>query len=307
MAFLEGQVKNARPGDKVLLYARSGIWWIQPFASQPITEIQPDFTWRNSTHLGTDYAAILVEAGYQPTAKLAALPSPGHGVLAVTTAPGQAAAPIVSKTIRFSGYDWAVRSADSDRGGQTNPYDPANAWTDKQGYLHLRMREHDGVWSCAEVSLTRSLGNGSYIFVVQDSAHLGPSAVLALYTNDDLRTDDVRSELDVELSRWGKPEGKNAQYVVQPFYVPDNIYRFAAPPGKLTYMFRWEPGSAVFRTIRGSTTTPAGTAISEHTFTSEIPTPANEKAHIVLYEYHHSKSSLQRPTEVVIEKFEYLP
>ncbi|KAA6465184.1 hypothetical protein DYQ86_04345 [Acidobacteria bacterium AB60] len=307
MAYIEGQVRNAKPDEKVLLYARSGIWWIQPFANQPFTQIQPDSAWRNSTHLGTEYAAILVDSNFQPSAKLAALPSLGNGILALTTAVGQAAAPFVSKTIRFSGYDWKVRSADSDRGGQTDPYDPANAWTDEKGYLHLRMGEHDGLWSCAEVSLTRSLGNGSYIFVVRDSSHLGPSAVLGLYTNDDLRTDDVRSELDVELSRWGNLTGKNAQFVVQPFYVPDNIYRFEAPAGVLTYAFRWEPGRVEFKTLRGATTNLAGPAISQHVFTSGIPTPASEKAHIVLYEYHHSKSASRQPTEVVIEKFAYLP
>jgi hypothetical protein len=305
--FIEGRATNFGPGQRIVLYARSGIWWIQPFANQPFTQIQPDSTWKNSTHLGTEYAAILVDASYQPPSKVATLPVEGGGVLAIATAKGEPTASIVSKTIHFSGYDWTVRAADSDRGGQPNSYDPANAWTDARGYLHLRMEERDGVWSCAEVSLNRSLGYGSYIFVVQDSGHLSPSAVLGLYTFDDLRTDNIRSELDVELSRWGNPDGKNAQFVVQPFYVPENIARFTAPSGVLAHMFRWEPGRASFKTSRGSAIGPATVPISEHVFTAGIPTPANEKVHINLYDYHHSKSSLQQPAEVVIEKFEYLP
>lgn len=307
MDFIEGRVANFKAGQRIVLYARSGIWWIQPFANQPVTQIQPDSTWKNSTHLGTDYAALLVDAGYQPPSKMAVLPAVGGGVIAIATAKGKPGAPIVSKTIHFSGYDWTVRAADSDRGGQPNPYDPANAWTDDKGYLHLRMEERNGVWSCAEVSLTRSLGYGSYTFVVQDSGHLGPSAVLGLYTADDFRTDNVRSELDVELSRWGNPEAKNAQFVVQPFYIPENISRFMAPPGVLTHSFRWDPGRASFKTVRGSGIAPGAVPVSEHVFTSGIPTPADEKVHIDLYDYHHSKTSLQQPAEVVIEKFEYLP
>ncbi len=111
------------------------------------------------------------------TTKVTTLPAQGNGVVAIATSKGMPAAPIVSKVIHFSGYDWSVRNAASDRGGQPNSYDPLNVWTDKNGYLHLRMEEHDGLRTCAEVSLTRSLGYGSYIFVVQDTGHFGPSAV----------------------------------------------------------------------------------------------------------------------------------
>ena len=37
------------------------------------------------------------------------------------------------------------------------------------------------------------------------------------------------------MSRWGLAASKNAQYVVQPFYVPENISRFMAPAGR-----RWQ-------------------------------------------------------------------
>jgi hypothetical protein len=305
--FIEGRVDGAKPGQQIVLYAHSGIWWIQPFANQPFTKIQPDSTWRNSTHLGTDYAAILVEPGFHPATKVTSLPVEGNGVVAIATAAGKPVAPIVSKVIHFSGYDWRVRNAASDRGGQANSYDPSNVWIDKNGYLHLRMEEHDGVWTCAEVSLTRSLGYGSYIFVVQDIDHLGPSSALGLYTNDDFRADDIRNELDIELGRWGIADSKNAQYVVQPFYIPENVSRFMAPAGVLTHMLRWESGRASFKTVRGSVTGPGATTVSEHIFTSGVPTPAKETAHMGLYSYRHSQNPSKQPVEVVIEKFEFLP
>lgn len=307
MGYIEGRVTGSMPGQQIVLYAHSGIWWIQPFANHPFTNIQPDSTWRNSTHLGTDYAALLVAPGYRPTSKVATLPAAGDGVLAVVTAKGKPAAPIVSKVIHFSGYDWNVRTASNDRGGEPNAYAPDNAWVDAKGYLHLRMQQRNGEWTCAEVSMTRSLGYGSYIFVVQDTGHLSPSGVLGLYTIDDLRTDDVRAELDIELSRWGNPASKNAQFVVQPFYVPENVARFMAPPGVLTHMFRWESGRASFKTVRGSGLSSGAPTVSEHVFTSGIPIPANESAHIDLYDFRHARNSSQQPVEVVIEKFEFLP
>ena len=304
--FIEGRASGVKPGQQIVLYAHSDIWWIQPFANQPFTKIQPDSTWRNATHLGTDYAAILVEPGFHPATKVATLPAQGNGVVAIATSKGMPAAPIVSKVIHFSGYDWNVRNAASDRGGQPNSYDPSNAWTDKNGYLHLRMQENDGLWTCAEVSLTRSLGYGSYAFVVQDTGHFGPSAALGLYTNDDFRTDDIPGELDIELSRWGIADNKNAQYVVQPFYVPENVSRFTAPTGVLTHMLRWESGRASFRTVRGSGISPGAATISEHMFSSGVPTPAKETVHMGLYSYRPTETSSQ-PVEVVIEKFEFLP
>jgi hypothetical protein len=305
--YIEGKVTSAAPGQQIVLYARSDVWWIQPFANQTFTKVQPDSTWKNETHLGTEYAALLVEPGYRPALKIATLPKAGNGVVALSVAEGKATAPIVAKTIHFSGYDWVVRAAGSDRGGQPNDYDPANAWTDDKGYLHLRMLERNGQWSCAEVWLMHSLGFGTYRFVVQDSAHLPSSAVLGMFTFDDTGADAVHNELDIEISRWGNAKGKNAQYVVQPYYVPENVTRFEAPAGVLSHMFRWEPGNVTFRTFRGSETGRGTRAVNEHVFTSGVPASAGETIHIDLYDYHHSSTSAQPPTEVVIEKFEFLP
>jgi hypothetical protein len=130
---------------------------------------------------------------------------------------------------------------------------------------------------------------------------------LGLFTWDEVRSGDFRSELDIELSRWGNATGKNAQYIVQPFYVPANVSRFTVPAGVMTHMFRWEPGSASFKSMRGAEAAPGAKAIGEHVFSSGIPTPASEAVHMDLYDFRHSKNSSQQPGEVVIEKFEYLP
>lgn len=305
--YIEGSVTNARPGQHIVLYAHSGLWWVQPFADRTTTNILPDGSWKNSTHLGTEYAALLVDADYIPPARTPALPAVGNGVAAVATASGRAAGAVASKTIHFSGYDWTVRAVGSDRGGESNAYDISNAWIDEKGFLHLRTSQQNGRWTCAEVSLMRSLGYGTYKFVVHDSAHLPPSAVVTLLTFDDQGTQDFASEIDIELSRWGDPKRKNAQYVIQPYYVPENVFRFESQAGTVTHSFHWEPGRVTFQSgtlsAQGSIVQPVAT----HVFSSGIPVPSRETVRINLYDFRHSQHPSQPPAEVVIEKFEYLP
>jgi PAS domain S-box-containing protein len=89
VVIIEGRVFGARPGQQIVLFARSGAWWVQPLAEQPYTKIQPDSTWRNSTHPGTQYAALLVDPGYHPPAITIVLPSAGGGVAAVAAVEGE--------------------------------------------------------------------------------------------------------------------------------------------------------------------------------------------------------------------------
>jgi hypothetical protein len=305
---IEGRVTGAKPGQQIVIYAKEDLWWVQPFSSRPLTSIGSDSTWKSATHLGTEYAVLLVEPGYHPLKKTAALPAEGNGVVAIVTVKGSATPAAALKTIHFGGYDWTLRDGVADRGGDVCDFDPRNVWTDAKGYLHLHMGEANGHWSCSEVRLTRSLGYGTYRFVVQDTAHLSPSAVLGLFTVDEQHGDEPRSELDIELSQWGKPQGHNAMFVVQPYYIPENVARFSVPPGTETYMVRWEPKDASFKAVQGSAVRSDTRAISEHVFTSGIPAPAGESVHINLYDFLHSKNKLQQPpAEVVIEKFEYLP
>jgi hypothetical protein len=305
---IEGRVNGARPGQRIVLFARGGIWWVQPFADNPYTTIQPDSTWKSSTHLGTEYAALLVEPGYVPPATMDALPAEGGAVTSLAVS--KSMDPPAPRTLQFSGYEWKVRATSSNRGGYTNPYDPANAWTDENGFLHLRIAGEPGKWTCAEVSLTRSLGYGSYIFVVRDTSHMEPAAVLSMFTWDDKAADQNHRELDIEIARWGDPGSKNAQYVVQPYYLPTNVARFIAPSGVLTHSFRWEPGKVTFQTVPGKNeSTPGGKSrhVAGQIFSTGVPAPGGELVHLTLFVYGNTKSPLQKNAEVVIEKFEYFP
>jgi hypothetical protein len=305
---IEGSVSGAKPGQQIVLYAKSGIWWVQPFAAKPFTAIQTDSVWKTSTHFGTEYAALLVEADYQPPPKLDKLPNPGDGIVSVEIIKGAPPAPSDSaKTINFSGYEWKIRTNTSDRGATLNYFSAANVRVDETGFLHLRIAREDDKWTCAEISLTRSLGFGTYNFVVRDVSQLNPSAVFSMFTWDDSEAAPNHREMDIEVSQWGDPVNKNLQFVVQPYYVPANVARFSAPAGALTNSFYWQAGRVTFKTTAAKNSADKEQIIAEHGFTSGIPSPENETVHLNLYAFGYGKNPLEKETEVVIEKFEFLP
>jgi hypothetical protein len=232
------------------------------------------------------------------------LPKKGGPILAVATAEGAMLAPPAVKTLHFSGYEWKIRQTASDPGGSRNYYEPANAWTDEHGFLHLRISRRADEWQSAEVSLSHSLGYGSYRFVVRDVSSLEPAAIFSISTWDDA---GPSREMDIEIGRWGERTGKNAQYVVQPYYVPANTVRFETPPGIVEYSFRWEPGRVSFQSVRGVGSRGGSNLIAKHIFTSGVPSPGNEAIHLNHYVFTSTRSPLQNGSEVVIEKFEYLP
>jgi signal transduction histidine kinase len=85
---IKGRVLGAQPGQQIVLYAKGEeAWWVQPFANQPFTSIQSDSRWQNSTHPGSEYAALLVGPEFQPPPTTDELP--GEGVFAFAIAHGE--------------------------------------------------------------------------------------------------------------------------------------------------------------------------------------------------------------------------
>jgi hypothetical protein len=306
---ISGSVSGARHGQKIVVYARSGPWWVQPWPNQSLLPIHWNSTWNTTTHLGFEYAAMVVEPGYHPPATMDVLPGVGGPIVTIQTVKGTGsgqAAPTVP--LAFSGYTWNVRTIAGDRGGLNNLYDADNAWTDSGGALHLRIKKRAGKWSCAELEIERSLGYGTYRVTVRDTSQLEPSAVLSMLTFDDWGGDQHYRELDVEMSRWGDANTKNnAQFAIQPFFVPGNVVPFAEPAGTLTHSLHWESGRASFRTVKGPDMREGAPLVAEHVFTSGVPSPGQERFLLMFFVVGSEKYPMQNENEVVIEKFEYLP
>ncbi len=305
---IEGTVRGARQGQRMVIYSECGnLWWLQPVLASPFTAISPDKVWRNEAHLGTEYAALLVDSSYHPAAVLRRLPARGGAVAQVAVARGPEKSS--SFFIQFSGFTWRVHWKPSDRGGTSNPYDANNVYTDRAGALHLQIVNRDQRWTCSEVNLTRSLGYGTYSFTVEDTSSLEPPVVFGMFTWDYSTDQQNNREFDINISRWGDPDNRNAEFTLQPTFLPSNVSRFVAPAGKLRHTIVWEPGRITMISSRASAS-PRAPAISRHVFTSEVPTAGAESVRMVLYVYWNPKrrsSGLQRRAEVVVDRFQYLP
>ncbi len=80
----------SEPEDcKVVLYAHTDCWYVQPLIDYPLTNVASDGTWANWTHLGDRYAALVVRPAFQPPALIQALPAVGGSVLAVAEIPAE--------------------------------------------------------------------------------------------------------------------------------------------------------------------------------------------------------------------------
>jgi hypothetical protein len=305
---IEGTTRGARQGQRIVLYSKcGGLWWLQPLLSFPFTAILPDKEWRNEMHLGTDYAALLVDPSYHPAAVLRRLPERGGAVAEVAVARGQEKSS--SFFIDFSGFTWRVRWNPSDRGGTSNPYNPDNVYTDRTGALHLQIVNRDQRWTCSEVKLTRSLGYGTYSFTIEDTSSLEPAVVFSMFTWDYSTDQQNNREFDINISSGGDPDNKNGEFVLQPSIVPSNVSRFVAPAGKLKHTIIWEPGRVAMITSRASAS-PGAPSVSNHVFTSEVPTAGSEAVRMALYVYWNPKrrpSGLQHHAEVVVDRFQFLP
>lgn len=306
---ISGRVLNARPKQQIVIYAHSGQWWVQPGPEHPLIPIKADSTWSTETHLGFDYAVLLVEPDYQPLPETDVAPTQGGPVDLVTLVKGVGTpqlAPVGS--LKFSGYDWSVRTTSSNKGGTNNLYDKENAWTDGAGALHMQIKKKSDSWSCAEIFLNRSLGYGTYSVTVRDTSYLEPAAVFSMFTFDEWASEDRFHEMDIEVG--GPSSGasnSNARYVIQPLYIPGNLFPFAAPSGTLTHVLRWESGRATFKTFRGRSSGAGAQLVSEHEFTSGVPAAGKAVLRLIFYVVASGKNPMRKPGELVVEKFEYLP
>ena len=305
---IEGKVSGSRQGQQIVLYSKTGgLWWLQPRLNSPTTPILPDGVWRNEVHLATDYAALLVDSSYHPIPVLAELPKPGRGIDTVAASRGQEQSS--SFFVNFSGFQWRVRKVPSDRGGAVNPYDPRNVYVDKAGALHLQIVNRNNQWTCSEVSLTRSLGYGTYSFIVEDTSHLEPAVMFGMFTWDFSNDQENHREFDINISRWGDSANQNAEFVVQPASEAINMSRFEAPAGRLKHTITWEAGRVTMMTFRVLADSQS-VLVSKRVFTSQVPTAGSESVRMTFFVYsdpNRKLSTIHDRAEVVVDHFEFLP
>lgn len=88
MATIGGTTTDAEKNThRVILFAGTDRWYVQPYTAAPFTIIGRDGRWTAQTHLGRQYAAVLVTSSFKAPATTFALPEIGNEVLAVEVVP----------------------------------------------------------------------------------------------------------------------------------------------------------------------------------------------------------------------------
>lgn len=215
------------------------------------------------------------------------------------------------KTIRFSGYEWIVKSSTERLGPGPNLFSGDNVWVDDNGLLHLKVSNKNGQWSCAEVISSRRFGYGTYVFKLASRVdHLDPNIVAGLFTWHPGRSLHNR-ELDIEFSRWGKSAGPNVVYVVQPAERPGHKHAFNLVQKDLhtTHIIRWSRREISFSSYEGySTGIPSGPAIHSWTYRGVFkPRPRNIQARINLWLFGGRTPVFPHETELLVREFAYIP
>lgn len=206
-----------------------------------------------------------------------------------------------STQIHFSGYDWQIKTSDGRVGPGPNLFGAEGVRVDRGGNLRLGIGLYRGRWQASEVVLNRSLGYGTYTFVVRETAGIDPNAVLGLFLWDPVAFRIHNRELDIEISRWGDPKNSNSQFVVQPYSRPGNQERFGLPGGRAVLTFTWAPNEFLCRAFAG------GKLIHQHLFTEGVSEPGAENVRINLWLFRGFPPSTGKPIDIVIERFEFTP
>ncbi|PRD55939.1 glycoside hydrolase family 16 protein [Sphingobacterium gobiense] len=214
------------------------------------------------------------------------------------------------RIIKFSGYDWIVRTSNDKRVGPGPNYfsdSEDNVWVDENGRLHLKIVQRGGIWHCSGVILKQSLGYGQYVFyLASDVSKLDQHTVGGLFTY----LHDTE-EIDIEFSRWSDPENHDSQFAVQPSDRSGNKERYDLNllTERSTHSFNWQRDKIEFFSRQGhGLTLDNDNRIHEWTYRGN-DTPLSkgaERLRLNLWLFRGQIPSDMMEQEMIIEKVEFI-
>ena len=321
---LAGTVLNANPATNavaVFIYVPGFGWVTKPTCAQPLTTIQADGSWSADVNTGgagdltaTRFAALLVSTNFSQTCVLG-LPNLPANVYAQAVSKAVVTRPSPGvRFLNFSGYDWWVKNSAGTVGPGPNYFSDAtnNVWVDSNGWLHLRITHRTNAWECAEVLSAHTFGPGSYRFELNSVVdNLDPNVTLGLFTySDDPAFTD--REIDVEGGRWNIPsDTNNAQFVVQPYYLANQLVRYRVPLGLAdsTHLFVWETNRISWQSQTGAYSAAATNLIAAYVFNNavDVPQTGDEVVHLNLWLINGNPPTDDNEVEVIIKSFNFVP
>lgn len=292
---------------RVVLWALTNQWYVQPYIDSPYTTICGDGSWSNYTHPWYRIVALLVDETYVPGATRTYHPKNDPGVLAWAEYPSLRN----DLPLQFSGRTWDIKLAESPFGPGPNYFSdhPDNVFVDQTGRLHLKIVYRDGKWYCSEVLLPQSLGNG--VYTVQIDSRLDgydQNIVVApeFTFESETRELDFEAGGDVLI-----PGANNGQFVVQPYTRTGNLVRFIMPPDAQTSCrIEWRADHVRFTVWKGHSAFPpaAEDVIYDWSYTGpDIPPPGGERLHANIWLFGGQAPTNGQNAEVIIKSIAFTP
>ncbi|XP_025016887.1 uncharacterized protein LOC112538996 [Tetranychus urticae] len=212
-----------------------------------------------------------------------------------------------SSTIYWSGYSWRIKEGYRRPGPNYFTNDSVSL---TNGTLSMMIKPlPDGNWSSAEIYTVRSLGYGTYQWVIStETGNLPAQVTLGMFTWEDWAKEVHNREIDIEFAKWGKPsDPTNAQFTIQPHRVKGNIKRLTVFPssGQTRAEFTWSPCGVTFRLIK------QGICFGQHlnhTDTKYRMSNGKEKVHINLWLWAGKPPDTNgKPVIVNFKSFNFIP
>lgn len=299
---ISGKINNVTMSNvKVVLWAKTNQWYIQPFIASPFTKINNDGSWASYTHPWTRIVALLVNNSYVPGDIRQDHPALQNGVIAWDEKPE----PSPDKKLSFSGYSWFIKDG-TQMGPGPNYFSDSSScvFLDNLGRLHLKTALLDGNWNCGEVYLEQALGYGLYTYQIEGRVdNFDINSVFSGFIYESLQR-----ELDIEFSKvLAMPN--NMQFVIQPYTVPGNIQTFmVGNQTTSTHQIFWYPDSVIFRSWYGLSLQPqAADIINEWTYKGPHVPPAegNERMRFNLWLFEGKAPKSNTADEAIIKNFTF--
>jgi hypothetical protein len=210
---------------------------------------------------------------------------------------------LVERTISWSGYKWNVRTAGWGGPGPNHWSDSkANVRTSGSDLLLSVVRNASGRWTSAEVDNQRSLGYGTYRWVVaSDLSTLDAYQVLGMFTFGGAGASIT--EIDLEPSHWGNlswPNGSAAVWQNATTRAHESrIFNYSNHPPYIN-QFIWSPGKVVYRV-----TDATGATLLDWTVTTGVPRPSTAVPIINYWRFHNAPPAAG--TTVRVSSFSWVP
>ncbi len=306
---IQGRVMQADLSKvSVVLFSRVKGFSIQPGCKQ--TTVQPDGSGLFSARItgdvkATHYLALLVPKGFVPLCHTSESRIPDYIEAAAIASDFRIRPQPGEKVIRWSGFEFLVREWTGAPGNCV--YDKRNVRVDGAGRLHLAVIRRKGVYTCAEVVLTRSLGGyGTYRLQVGSGlTMLDTALVFGFFTYSSFSSHRANREIDfAEVSRWGVPgDVQDAQFVVQPADAEGNFKRISLKQARQpTFETIWRPDAIRFRAFSPAHNAAAEPLDVDWAHPGSIK-PLDQTVHLNLWTYRQPVSN----SEVILDKLEMIP